>query len=190
MAGERAAGRELGPVPLHWPLEFPEVFVERGGFDAVVGNPPFLGGPKITPSLGLAYRQHLVSAVSGGVSKTNTDLIAFFLMRCRTLVRHGGGMGVIATNSLAQGDTRVVGLDQLIAQGWCFYRAVKSRPWPARSAALEYCAVWASRYAAVTRVLDGRVVSGVTSSLNPESRVSSSVSALAQNRGKHSSGTM
>lgn len=25
----------------HWPLEFPEVFADRGGFDAVVGNPPW-----------------------------------------------------------------------------------------------------------------------------------------------------
>jgi hypothetical protein len=29
--------------PFHWPLEFPEVFAgERAGFDAVIGNPPFL----------------------------------------------------------------------------------------------------------------------------------------------------
>lgn len=28
--------------PLHWELAFPEVFVERGGFDLVVGNPPWL----------------------------------------------------------------------------------------------------------------------------------------------------
>ena len=28
----------------HWPLEFPEVFVDRGGFDAFVCNPPFMGG--------------------------------------------------------------------------------------------------------------------------------------------------
>lgn len=34
--------------PFHWALEFPEVFVERGGFDAIVGNPPFLGGQKLT----------------------------------------------------------------------------------------------------------------------------------------------
>lgn len=32
-------------VPFHWEVEFPEVFDrENGGFDAVVGNPPFLGG--------------------------------------------------------------------------------------------------------------------------------------------------
>jgi hypothetical protein len=26
---------------LHWPLAFPEVFASRGGFDAIVGNPPW-----------------------------------------------------------------------------------------------------------------------------------------------------
>ncbi len=40
--------------PFHWPLEFPEVFVERGGFDAIIGNPPFMGGKKITGALGNA----------------------------------------------------------------------------------------------------------------------------------------
>ena len=38
--------------PLHWPIEFPEVFDTTGtrevGFDAMVGNPPFIGGQKIT----------------------------------------------------------------------------------------------------------------------------------------------
>jgi hypothetical protein len=27
---------------LHWPLEFPEVFGDRGGFDVVLGNPPWV----------------------------------------------------------------------------------------------------------------------------------------------------
>ena len=39
--------------PFHWALEFPEVR-ERGGFDAIVGNPPFQGGQKITGALGSA----------------------------------------------------------------------------------------------------------------------------------------
>ncbi len=31
--------------PFHWEIEFPEVFGrENGGFDAMVGNPPFLRG--------------------------------------------------------------------------------------------------------------------------------------------------
>ena len=44
----------------HWPLEFPEVFVDRGGFDAFVCNPPFMGGQKITGNMGTAYRDYLV----------------------------------------------------------------------------------------------------------------------------------
>ena len=38
--------READPplVPFHWEVEFPEVFErENGGFDAIVGNPPFAG---------------------------------------------------------------------------------------------------------------------------------------------------
>jgi hypothetical protein len=42
----------------HWPLEFPEVFLDRGGFDALVGNPPFMGGQKITGNLGEEYREY------------------------------------------------------------------------------------------------------------------------------------
>src|SRR5262249_10330891 len=34
--------------PFHWTLEFPEVFLGRNGFDAIVCNPPFMGGKKIT----------------------------------------------------------------------------------------------------------------------------------------------
>ena len=33
--------------PLHWVIEVPDV-MERGGFDAIIGNPPFLGGTKIS----------------------------------------------------------------------------------------------------------------------------------------------
>jgi hypothetical protein len=44
-ADAKAAG--ITRTPLHWPLVFPEVF-ERGGFDAAIGNPPFLGGKKVS----------------------------------------------------------------------------------------------------------------------------------------------
>jgi hypothetical protein len=169
--------------PLHWPLEFPEVFTDRGGFDAVVGNPPFLGGPKITPSVGLAYRNYLSHYVSNGVSKTNTDLVAFFVMRCSALLRTEGCMGLIATNSLAQGGTRVVGLDQLVQSGWSINRAVRSRKWPNKSATLEYCAVWMSGRKAATVELDDRLVSGITPSLTAASRTGSAVFSLECNNG-------
>lgn len=39
-----------GRRTFHWPVEFPEVFA-RGGFDALVGNPPFVGGRLIRSTL-------------------------------------------------------------------------------------------------------------------------------------------
>ena len=38
-------------TPFHWEIEFPEVFArENGRFDAIVGNPPFLGGTRMLPA--------------------------------------------------------------------------------------------------------------------------------------------
>src|SRR5262249_43952472 len=43
-------------VPFHWEIEFAEVFERTNpGFDAFVGNPPFMGGAKISGSMGAQY---------------------------------------------------------------------------------------------------------------------------------------
>ncbi|MDG4817508.1 SAM-dependent DNA methyltransferase [Micromonospora sp. WMMD956] len=168
--------------PLHWPLEFPEVF-EQGGFDAIIGNPPFLGGKKISGPLGTAYRECLVTVLGRGV-KGNADLVAYFLLRAHDLLNPGGQTGLIATNTLAQGDTREVGLDQVTAGGAALRKSIKSKPWPSPSAALEYCAVWTSRAtvsANAERVADGVIVKGITSSLAPVTRTAGNPHRLVAN---------
>jgi hypothetical protein len=172
-------------IPLHWPLAFPEVFLEMGGFDAIVGNPPFLGGTKITGAVGTAYREYLVNVISKSV-RGNADLIAYFTLRAHALLNAGGQAGLIATNTLAQGDTREVGLDQLLASGITIRQAIKSAPWPSRSAVLEYSAIWTSRVALseeARRMADGMRVRGITSSLDPISRASGIPHRLLANAG-------
>ena len=176
--------------PLHWPLIFPEVFDPASphgpGFDAIVGNPPFLGGPKIRPTLGSAYREVLVTTLGEGVRATNADLIAFFALRAHQLLNGSGQAGLIGTNSLAQGDTREAGLDQITAQGVRIRQAIKSAPWPSRSAAVQYCAVWTSRAPIAQdsiHRLDGMVVKGITSTLDAESRVAGQPFQIAANQG-------
>jgi hypothetical protein len=183
-AGERArdqAGRWLATDqpdggfdrhPLHWPLEFPEVF-ERGGFDAIVGNPAFLGGQKLTGVLGTAYREYLVATIGRAV-RGSADLVAYFLLRAHDVLNEWGQTGLIATNTLAQGDSREIGLDRIIARGTEIRLAVKSKPWPSRSALLQYCAVWTTcrRIApGIARSLDGISVSEIDGSLDGASRV-------------------
>lgn len=130
--------------PFHWPLEFPEVFVNedqtRRGFSAIVGNPPFMGGQKITGGLGTAYRNYLIDVVAGG-RKGSADLCAYFFLQAAKLEKNGGITGLLATNTIAQGDTREVGLDQLTEKGFSIPRAVPSRKWPG-TANLEVAHVW------------------------------------------------
>ena len=71
--------------PLHWPLEVPDV-MEQGGFDAIVGNPPFLGGQKLTGALGRDLRDWLVNVLAGG-TRGSADLVAYFFLRAVALLK-------------------------------------------------------------------------------------------------------
>ncbi len=163
-----------GRCPFHWPLEFPEVFAvgmegERG-FNAIISNPPFQGGSKITGTLGTDYRDYLVTYLAKG-KRGNADLCAYFFLQATQLVRQGGQCGLLATNTIAQGDTREVGLDQITAAGWVIPFAVSSRKWPG-TASLEVAYVWLRHGKwAGQNILDDRPVKGINSYLVESSSV-------------------
>ena len=73
-------------APFHWEVEFPEVFDrENPGFDAIVGNPPFLGGKRISTTLSNEYRDWLATLHTE--SNSNADLVAHFFRRAFDLIR-------------------------------------------------------------------------------------------------------
>lgn len=171
--------------PLHWVLEIPDVLVDHDGFDAIIGNPPFLGAKKLSPAMGQNLREWLVHQIAGGV-KGNADLVAYFLLRAYSLLRPNGTLGLVATNTLAQGDSREVGLDQIVAQGFTLTRSVQSTSWPSTKVSLEYAAVWGSNGAvaeAAHRVADGAVVPRISTSLEPAGRIDGSPAPLSENKG-------
>ena len=161
---ERTKTLLLGQKPFHWFLEYPEVF-EDGGFDAIVGNPPFLGGLRISGSFGDDYLEYLKANNSdaGGLA----DLCSYFFRRTFRLVRRHGNVGLLATNTIAQGDTRSAGLYPIVAnERGTVYNAVRSMPWPGE-ANLEIAIVhlhrgqWNGQ-----RVLGGEIVETITSYLD------------------------
>ncbi|MGE6497660.1 Eco57I restriction-modification methylase domain-containing protein [Cupriavidus metallidurans] len=120
--------------PFHWPLEFPEVFArERGGFDGMVGNPPFLGGKRITGVAGTAFRDWLVFHIAEG-RRGSADLVAYFFLRAWGLIRDEGGFGLLAVNTIAEGDTRQVGLEAMVGAGAVIHAAYPNEPWPGKAA--------------------------------------------------------
>src|SRR5206468_3176436 len=96
-------------APFHWEIEFPEVYErENPGFDAIVGNPPFAGKNSVAASNISGYPawlKHLHKESHG-----NADLVAHFFRRAFHVIRQHGAFGLIATNTIAQGDTRSTGL--------------------------------------------------------------------------------
>ena len=120
-------------APFHWEVEFPEVFErENPGFDAMVGNPPFLGGKRISTTLGPQYRDWLASLHAE--SSSNADLVAHFFRRVFDLIRRDGAFGLIATNTIAQGDTRSSGLRWIGENGGEIYKARRRVKWPGLAA--------------------------------------------------------
>ena len=168
--------------PMHWPLEFPHVFLGDGtGFDAIVGNPPFVGGQRLTGAYGADYREYLVDQLAWGV-RGSADLVAYFFLRAASLTNAGGAIGLLATNTIGQGDTREVGLDQLTKEGWTISRAVRSQKWPGQ-ANLEIAKVWLARSWIGAVRLDDLAIPAISTSLRPASRVAGHPQRLSANSG-------
>ena len=122
-------------APFHWEIEFPEVFERTNpGFDAIVGNPPFMGGTWISGTLGSQYLDWLKSRYSGGGSRA--DLVAYFFRIAFERCRVGGGFGLIATNTIGQGDTRFTGLETICTLGGVIHSARRRQKWPGLAAVI------------------------------------------------------
>lgn len=122
----------------HYFLEFPEVFAasknpegiegsQEGGFDCILGNPPYLGGQKLTGNFGDNFLEFIKFKYSpiGAV-----DLVTYFFRRSFDIIKDRGFQSLISTNTIAQGRAREDGLDVIKNKGGSINHAVKSMKWP------------------------------------------------------------
>ena len=188
LKSDAAAGEELralqselrARVPaFHWHVEFPEVFyaarpdpldemrVNGAAYmDAFVGNPPFAGKNGIIAEGGPEYLYWLVDVNEG--THGNADLCAYFFRRAFELLGHHGTLGLIATNTISQGDTRASGLQWLLRHGAIIRNAVRSTSWPGDAAvtvSIIHIAKGLPASLVTTRSLDGRAVPAIDSRL-------------------------
>lgn len=142
---------------------------QAGGFDLVLGNPPFLGGKRLRTVHGDAYTEALVRSHPG--TSKNVDLAAHFLIAAYEALAEGGVVGFVVTNTIAQGATRRGGLALLVERGASIVAAERRVPWPG-VAGVVVSTVHLSRGAPRTApVLDGAVVASIDSFLSAGSRL-------------------
>lgn len=153
----------------HWPLAFPEVFAS-GGFDVVIGNPPFMGGKRISTAFGEHYRTWLDMEFEPFVN--TADLCAAFYRRVFNLLRAGGRGGMVATNTIGQGDTRESGLAVIVRHGGVITFARRFVKWPgAANVEVNLLAIQKlgdAEAGTCQPLLDGRAVDIISSRLDSE----------------------
>jgi hypothetical protein len=161
----------------HWFLEFPEVFKE-GGFDCILGNPPFLGGRKISSSFGDAYLNWLLFyyTPAGG----QADFVSYFFRRIYNVLRAKGFQSLIATKTIAEGDTRNCALLPIFSFGANICFVVKSIKWPGVAALqVSLVTIFKGKWYK-NSVLDGRIVKIINSRFE-ESQTSADPKILSVN---------
>jgi hypothetical protein len=165
-------------TPFHWMLEFPEVFFDgrpdpleggrvtgRAYVEAFVGNPPFASKNAIVGEGGRAYVPWLLNCYPG--AHGNADLCAYFFRRAADLLGAHGTIGLVATNTISQGDTRTTGLAALLERGHHILHAQRDLPWGGDAAVTVSIVVLGTGSAATgPRDLDGRVVGQIDSRLD------------------------
>jgi len=153
-------------TPFHWELEFPEVFRrENPGFDAIVGNPPFLGGSKISTHFGDAYLQWLL--VKHAPAHGNADVVAHFFRLAVLQLHANGAFGLIATNTIGQGDTRETGLATLCEVGLLLYDVRRRVRWPGDAAVVVSVVHGTRGEFAGQRLIDNVAADEITAYLLP-----------------------
>ena len=158
------AAARLPVKSFHWEMEFPEVFDrESPGFDTIIGNPPFAGKNTLAASNPAAYPQWLKTLHTQ--SHGNADLAAHFFRRTFNLLRKDGSLGLIATNTIGQGDTRSTGLSWICENGGEIYRAQRRFKWPGEAAVIvSVLHIIRGKYRE-QRFLDGREADIITAFL-------------------------
>ncbi|WP_018526293.1 Eco57I restriction-modification methylase domain-containing protein [Alkalispirochaeta alkalica] len=185
---EEMRQEETPLAPFHWEIEFPEVFDrENPGFDAIVGNPPFLGGRNLSALQGSRYLEWLASVFTD--ANGGADLTAYFFRRSFDLLRPKGTMGLIATNTIAQGDTRSTGLRWICNNGGEIFSVTKRLKWPGEAAVVVSVVHLSKGQWNGPRDLDGTDVDRITAYLVPRGG-NDDPARLAANSGKSFQGSI
>ncbi len=129
----------------------------------MVGNPPFLGGNQISTRYSMDYFAWLTNNYdgTGGIC----DLVAYFFRRTFQSIRDKGTLGLIATKTIAEGETRQGGLMWIRMNNGVIYEAMKRLAWPGQAAVIVSVVYIAKGTKRLHGFINGRKANEITSYL-------------------------
>jgi type II restriction/modification system DNA methylase subunit YeeA len=144
------------------------LFTEWEKADAIVGNPPFLGGYRIRQELGDKYAEKVFGKFSD--VKDQVDISSYWFRLAHDSLDHKGRAGLVATNTICQGKSRRASLDYIVQDAGFIHEAISSQPWSGEAAVYVSIVNWC--YEKPKKVyLNGETILSTNSSLNANTDV-------------------
>ncbi len=145
--------------------------------DAIIGNPPFLGGYRIRAELGDDYTEKVFAKF--GDIKAQIDFASYWFRLAHEHIKGNGRAGLVATNSISQGKSRSVSLDYIVQNGGYIYDAISSQPWSGEASVHVSIVNW-SKIKPLAYYLNNEGTSVINSSLQSSIDVSN-ISKIQEN---------
>ncbi|XWK88038.1 MAG: DNA methyltransferase [Phormidium sp.] len=151
------------------------LFCEWELVDAIIGNPPFLGGKHIRLVLGDEYVDRIFAKFPD--VKDSVDFCTYWFRLAHHHLRENCRAGLVATNSISQGKSRKAALDYITQNGGCIYDVISTQPWSGEAKVHISIINWlkTSETKELTYRIDHKIVPNITSSLKAEVDVSQAV---------------
>lgn len=140
--------------------------------DAIIGNPPFLGGKHMRLNLGDKYIDNVFKRFPD--VKDSVDFCAYWFRLAHDKIDDKGRVGLVATNSISQGKSRVAALDYVTQNGGHIHEAISTQVWSGEAkvhvSLVNWCKEKPQKY-----YLDNNTVTVINSSLQASIDVSQAV---------------
>lgn len=148
------------------------LFCDWEQVNVIIGNPPFLGGSRLRLTLGDEYVDRIFAKFPD--VKGQVDLCSYWFRLAHNHLREDCRAGLVATNTISQGQSRQATLDYIIQNGGYVYDAISTQPWSGEAKVHISIVNWlkTSENKELTCRIDHKVVSHITSSLKDEVDVS------------------
>lgn len=133
--------------------------------DAIIGNPPFLGGKHMRLNLGDDYVEKIFSKFND--VKDSVDFCSYWFRIAHDNLTENGRAGLVATNSISQGKSRKASLDYIMQNKGYIHEAISTQAWSGEAnvhvSIINWCKIIPNSY-----ILDNHSVNSINSSLTSE----------------------
>lgn len=116
------------------------LFEDWPPFDAVIGNPPYLGAKRLKVEHGVEYVNNVRAAFPDVPG--NADYCVYWFRKAHDLMPNGARAGLVGTNTIRQNYSRIGGLDYIVANDGHIFEAVSSMPWSGQAVVHVSIACW------------------------------------------------